>query len=64
MSHRHSKDKMYITYNEHKKEWGGKKDPSTVPISRLPFFCCSLSLRPFENPVCSPEGDVFDIMFK
>ena len=59
---RHSKDRLFITTTEHKYEWGGKKDDVKVPISKLPFFCCSLSLLPFENPVCSPDGIVFDIM--
>jgi peptidyl-prolyl cis-trans isomerase-like protein 2 len=33
-----------------------------VPIAKLPFSCCALSLLPFENPVCTIEGDVFDVM--
>ena len=59
---RHSKDRLYITYNEQKHEWSGKKDTIKVPMSKLPFFCCSLSLLPFENPVCTPDGIIFDIM--
>ncbi|EGR33135.1 peptidyl-prolyl cis-trans isomerase, putative [Ichthyophthirius multifiliis] len=43
-------------------EWGGKKDPEKVPMTKLPFFCCSLSLTPFKNPVCSPDGIVFDLI--
>ena len=58
---RHSKDRMFITMTEHKWEWGGKKDAANCPIAKLPFFCCSLSLLPFENAVCSPDGIVFDI---
>ena len=60
--HRHSKDRLYITYSEHKLEWGGLKDPIKVPLTRLPFNCCSLSLEPFKNPYSSPEGNVFDIL--
>uniref|UniRef100_A0A8B9JW22 Peptidylprolyl isomerase like 2 n=1 Tax=Astyanax mexicanus TaxID=7994 RepID=A0A8B9JW22_ASTMX len=29
---------------------------------RLPFDHCSLSLQPFEYPMCTPEGVVFDLM--
>ncbi|KAL8180310.1 UNVERIFIED_CONTAM: RING-type E3 ubiquitin-protein ligase ppil2 [Gekko kuhli] len=29
---------------------------------RLPFDHCSLSLQPFEYPVCTPEGIVFDLL--
>jgi peptidyl-prolyl cis-trans isomerase-like protein 2 len=68
--HRHSKDRLFITYSEHKNgtstctsiEWGGKKDPVKVPLTKLPFNCCALSLEPFQNPVCTPEGQLFDIM--
>ena len=60
--HNHNKDRLFITATEHKMEWGGKKDPEKVPISKLPFNCCSLSLLPFDNPVCSPDGVVFDIL--
>lgn len=30
-------------------------------IRKLPFDCCSISFRPFTNPVCSPDGNVFDL---
>uniref|UniRef100_A0A8B9JXJ7 Peptidylprolyl isomerase like 2 n=1 Tax=Astyanax mexicanus TaxID=7994 RepID=A0A8B9JXJ7_ASTMX len=30
---------------------------------RLPFDHCSLSLQPFEYPMCTPEGVVFDLMW-
>ena len=29
---------------------------------RLPFYCCALSLQPFENPLCAVDGTVFDLM--
>uniref|UniRef100_A0A667XJ55 RING-type E3 ubiquitin transferase n=1 Tax=Myripristis murdjan TaxID=586833 RepID=A0A667XJ55_9TELE len=29
---------------------------------RLPFDHCSLSLQPFEYPVCTPDGVVFDLL--
>lgn len=90
--HRHTKDRMFVSYTEHKNgegggerletavltsmtsrlltyllcciaEWGGKKDAAKVPLSKLPFNCCSLSMTPFKNPVCSPDGIVFDIMY-
>ena len=31
-------------------------------FKRLPFYCCNLSLRPFEVPVCTVEGEIFDFM--
>ena len=31
-------------------------------LKRLPFDCCSLSLRPFEDPVALADGTIFDIV--
>ena len=30
-------------------------------FKRLPFTHCALSLQPFEHPVCTPAGTIFDI---
>ncbi|TRY93603.1 hypothetical protein DNTS_005199 [Danionella cerebrum] len=59
----HQKDKMYITCTEYTQFYGGKK--SEIPqanFRRLPFDHCSLSLQPFEYPMCTVEGVVFDLM--
>ncbi|KAM9464592.1 RING-type E3 ubiquitin-protein ligase PPIL2 [Salvelinus alpinus] len=59
----HQKDKMYITCAEYTHFYGGKK--SEIPKSnfrRLPFDHCSLSLQPFEYPMCTHEGIVFDLL--
>ncbi|KAJ0982133.1 hypothetical protein J5N97_010388 [Dioscorea zingiberensis] len=59
----HSKDRMFITKTEWATEWGGAKPKDTsVPFKRLPFYCCSLTFVPFENPVCTADGSVFDLM--
>lgn len=51
------------------KEWiehyGGKKvnihgNGEFIPLA---FDCCSISLQPFENPVCTIEGVIFDITY-
>ncbi|KAI4282412.1 MAG: hypothetical protein L6R35_005419, partial [Caloplaca aegaea] len=34
---------------------------SNAPFKRLPFNFCAVSLQPFNHPVCSPEGTIFDI---
>ncbi|OQR88285.1 peptidylprolyl isomerase [Achlya hypogyna] len=57
----HSKDRMFITASEHKYLYGGKKEEIRRAYRRLPFDCCSITLKPFENPVCSREGHLFDI---
>uniref|UniRef100_A0A8C2ICC2 RING-type E3 ubiquitin transferase n=1 Tax=Cyprinus carpio TaxID=7962 RepID=A0A8C2ICC2_CYPCA len=59
----HQKDKMYITCTEYTNFYGGKK--SEIPranFRRLPFDHCSLSLQPFEYPMCTVDGVVFDLM--
>lgn len=60
--HRHTKDRLFITQTEHQTEWGGKKDPSLYPVPKLAFNFCPLSFQPFKNPVCSPDGTIFDIV--
>lgn len=60
----HQKDKLYITNTEWKYEWGGYKGTAAnqTKFRRLPFDCCCLSLQPFENPLCTKEGVIFDLM--
>ncbi|KAI6242750.1 RING-type E3 ubiquitin transferase [Aphelenchoides fujianensis] len=60
----HQSDKLYMTT----REWqavGGYKDSADTRIQRavfkrLPFSHCSLTFVPFKEPVCSPEGVIFD----
>nr|GMC60054.1 peptidyl-prolyl cis-trans isomerase CYP65 [Ipomoea batatas] len=59
----HSKDRMFITKTEWATEWGGAKSKEIrTPFKRLPFYCCALTFTPFEDPVCSEDGSVFDLM--
>ncbi|XP_021802875.1 peptidyl-prolyl cis-trans isomerase CYP65-like [Prunus avium] len=59
----HSKDRMFITNTEWATEWGGAKAKSTsTPFKRLPFNCCALTFTPFEDPVCTADGSVFDVL--
>lgn len=60
----HQKDKLYLTNKEWKEEWGGKKTdiPEKASFRRLPFHCCSLSMQPFEHPLCTKEGIIFDLL--
>ncbi|PHH77194.1 hypothetical protein CDD80_810 [Ophiocordyceps camponoti-rufipedis] len=66
-------DKLYITHSE----WSssdaysasvgagassrGIKGSYGAPFRRLPFNYCAASLQPFKNPVCTPDGTVFDV---
>ncbi|XP_056448520.1 RING-type E3 ubiquitin-protein ligase PPIL2-like isoform X2 [Gadus chalcogrammus] len=59
----HQKDKMYITSSEYTNFYGGKRaEIPQADFRRLPFDHCSLSLQPFEYPVCTEEGVVFDLL--
>ncbi|KAF9972697.1 Peptidyl-prolyl cis-trans isomerase cyp8 [Actinomortierella ambigua] len=57
-------DKNFITASERLESgYGGAGGAKESQIfRRLPFDCCSLSLQPFENPVCTEDGIVFDLM--
>lgn len=65
-------DKLYITHSE----WASSdaysasvgagagsraQRPAGANFRRLPFNFCAASLQPFKNPVCTPEGTIFDV---
>ncbi|XP_074641089.1 RING-type E3 ubiquitin-protein ligase PPIL2-like isoform X2 [Tubulanus polymorphus] len=59
----HQKDKLYLTTTEWKTLYGGKKDSiEKSQFRRLPFDCCSLSMQPFEHPLSTESGVIFDLM--
>lgn len=59
---RHTKDRLFISVSEHRDEWGGSKRRKTTEAPKLPFNYCTLSLTPCKNPVCAPDGTVFDLL--
>lgn len=59
-------DRGYITMKEWSDEFGGRKAAHGDGIQKgefkpLAFYCCALSLQPFEDPVATPEGVIFDV---
>lgn len=58
----HSKDLMHIRPTEWAQDGAGFKVKKT-PFSKLPLDCCFLSLQPFEKPVGTRDGQVFDVQF-
>eukprot|EP01104_Vermistella_antarctica_P005490 TRINITY_DN1601_c0_g3_i2.p1 TRINITY_DN1601_c0_g3~~TRINITY_DN1601_c0_g3_i2.p1 ORF type:complete len:534 (-),score=122.02 TRINITY_DN1601_c0_g3_i2:76-1677(-) len=55
--------KMYLKYSEWTEFFGGKKVGFAKKLDApLPFFCCALSLQPFEDPVLAPSGAIYDII--
>ena len=58
----HQKDKLYLSRSEGVQEGGGKVNQiQFMSKSILPFDHCALSLAPVSDPVCTPDGTVFDI---
>ncbi|CEP16092.1 hypothetical protein [Parasitella parasitica] len=62
-------DKLYITHSEwsgevgqHSASGGISGKTASSGFKRLPFYCCSLSLQPFEHPVCTADGVIFDLI--
>ncbi|GJN90158.1 hypothetical protein Rhopal_003157-T1 [Rhodotorula paludigena] len=67
MGHGNS-DKLYITHAEHSGELGqhsastrGARQKSTV-LAKLPFDHCALTMKPFETPVCTRDGTVYELL--
>ena len=56
----HSKDRLFITRTEWNNEWGGYKEKKRHK-RQLPFYCCGLTLQPFQHPFCTKDGYVFDL---
>lgn len=59
-------DKLYITHSEWASadSFGANRSFQTktnLPFKRLPFKFCSLSLQPYEHPVCTDTGVVFEL---
>ncbi|KAG1673499.1 RING-type E3 ubiquitin-protein ligase PPIL2 [Nymphon striatum] len=56
--------RWYLTCTEWRVLYGGKKKarPEDLEFRRLPFDHCALSLQPFEHPLCSTDGVIFDLM--
>ncbi|KAM4055375.1 cyclophilin type peptidyl-prolyl cis-trans isomerase/CLD domain-containing protein [Hirsutella rhossiliensis] len=64
-------DKLYITHSE----WSSsdaysasaganassRAENHSASFRRLPYNFCAASLQPFKNPVCTPEGTIFDV---
>lgn len=56
-------DKNYITRSEWTNDFGGARRKRTLAsedFKQLPFDHCSLTLLPFEKPVATVDGHVFD----
>ncbi|TPX08961.1 uncharacterized protein E0L32_009540 [Thyridium curvatum] len=60
-------DKLYITHSEwsssdaFSSSTGARSKNGGANFRRLPFNFCAASLQPFKNPVCTPEGTIFDV---
>lgn len=54
-----------MTYTEWSQFYGGKKLESTedehIKFKRLPYDCCSITMKPFEIPYSDLDGNVFEL---
>ncbi|KAJ1645878.1 cyclophilin peptidyl-prolyl cis-trans isomerase Cyp8 [Coemansia asiatica] len=55
-----SNDKPFIAQEEWSKSHGLGSQEKKETADVLPFDCCALSLKPFNNPMCASDGYVFD----
>jgi len=58
------KEKQYESAREYRLNSqirNGSSLRSGSEIRRLPFHCCALTLNPFNNPVCSPNGIIYEL---
>lgn len=63
-------DKLYITHSEWSSSdaysasvgaGASSRGQHAASFRRLPFNFCAASLQPFKNPVCTPDGTIFDV---
>lgn len=57
----HSKDQLHLRPTEWAQDGRGFKATKWTPFSKLPLNCCFLSLQPFEKPVATRDGSIFEI---
>ena len=61
----HSKDRLFLTNTEHasgEHRGTGKLSTLHLPYRTLPYDCCAISFRPFETPLCTTDGSVFELI--
>ncbi|TPX35344.1 hypothetical protein SmJEL517_g02262 [Synchytrium microbalum] len=62
MGRQRKRDKLYVTSAEWAESGGAKEKRVNGEFKKLPFSCCSLTLTPFEHPVCTADGTIFDLV--
>jgi peptidyl-prolyl cis-trans isomerase-like protein 2 len=61
----HSKDRLFLTATEHasgEHRGYGKQSMLNLPYRTLPYDCCAISFRPFETPLATADGSVFELL--
>lgn len=59
----HSKDQLHVRPTEWAQDGAGYKAKKRSPFAKLPLNSCALSLQPFNQPVGTRDGGVFDVKF-
>ena len=61
----HSKDRLFLTATEHasgEHRGYGRQGQLHLPYRTLPYDCCAISFRPFETPLATADGSVFELL--
>lgn len=53
----------FIRRGEYDSEFGGKGNAIEAAEKQLPFDCCALSFQPYSDPVCTPDGIIYDMAY-
>eukprot|EP00940_MAST-03C_sp_MAST-3C-sp2_P002130 g2130.t1 len=53
---------MYVSQTEHKYLYGGRREKREVVARAVPFDHCQLTFRPWQNPVGTADGSVFELL--
>mmetsp|Transcript_18159 Transcript_18159/g.42440 ORF Transcript_18159/g.42440 Transcript_18159/m.42440 type:complete len:552 (-) Transcript_18159:8-1663(-) len=56
----HSTDRLHLRPTEWAQDGRGFKKNKRSPFAKLPLHCCFLSQQPFENPVATKDGFIFE----
>lgn len=56
----HAKDTLHVRPSEHAEDGTGYKKAKFSPFKKLPINCCALTQAPFESPVGTRDGHIFE----
>jgi len=63
--HGRAHNKTYVTAKEMIEMGIGRREgvQEFIKRAKIPFYCCAISMQPFQDPMAAPDGTVFDILY-